>query len=184
LKKALVTTCLIAIVLMTGGFSCQKKKLAGSVPTFCPAPRTSKCPGPGDADANGCPAGGYKSDTGECIVTFAYYKEYGGCKDDHSPMKFYTKASPGNPSKYHLVSASVFDIQAAFTQINCDSHVPVGAVNEGKPFLINPNDKFSDFKPEHTSDDASPEAKDKCFKVTINPSVGDCIDPHIIISGN
>ena len=187
MKRLTIIGSAIVVVLIIGWFiyqSSRPKRLAGPpVPTSCPAPTTAKCPAPGDVDANGCPTGGYNSSTGECVVTFGFYKQYAGCKDDHHPMAIYTKASPGNPSKYHLVSDIVFNIQAAFTQIDCTSHAVVGTVNVGKPFLNNPNDDFSEFKPEHISDDADPAAIGKCFKVTINPTTGDCVDPHIIVKG-
>jgi hypothetical protein len=184
MRKLIITGSAIVVVLVIGFLiyqSSRPKKFAQPVPTSCPAPASAECPPHGGVDANGCPAGGYNSSTGECVVPFTFYKKYGGCRE-HDPMAFYTKASPGKPSKYHLVSDIVFHVQAAFTEIDCDSHVAVGAVNAGQPFLVNPNDNFSDFKHEHVSDDADPAMAGKCFKVTVNPAeVGDCIDPHIIV---
>jgi hypothetical protein len=186
MKKLVVASLSIVVVVVIAWFVyglLQKKTVtqAFPVPTSCPAPKAIECPSPGDVDANGCPTGGYDSSKGECLVTFEYYKKYAGCKDDtHHPMAFYTKASPGNPSKYHLVGPGVLDVQAAFTEIDCTSHVPAAAVNAGKPFLHTIDD-FSSFKHEHVSDDADPAAIGKCFKVMVNPSIGDCIDPHIII---
>jgi hypothetical protein len=186
MKRLTIIGSAVVVVLIVAWIvyrSSRPQGFAHPVPTSCPALKTIKCPGPGDVDANGCPKGGYDASTGECVVTLGYYREYGGCTDEHHPMVFRTKASPGNPSKYHLVSGIVFDIQAAFTEIDCISHVVVGPINGGSPFLRNFNDDFSDFKPGHISDDANPASIGKCFKVTVNPSTGDCIDPHIIIRG-
>ena len=190
MKRLTIIGSAILVVLIVGWIvyqsSSRPKKFlfVGPVPTSCPAPKAPKCPKPGDLDANGCPDKGYDPNKGECVVTLGYYRDYNGCPDEHHPMVFYTKPSPGNPSKYHLISASVLDIQAAFTEIDCKSHAVVGPVNAGKPFLRNFNDDFSEFRPEHISEDADPAMKDKCFKVTVNPSTGDCIDPHIIVRGN
>jgi hypothetical protein len=190
MKKLTVVGTAVVIVLIIGWIVYRAKRPQGfapPVPTSCPAPKPPiKCPGPGDVDANGCPKGGYDANKGECAVTFAYYKEYAGCTDEHNPTAFYTKASPGNPSKYHLISGTAFDIQAAFTEIDCKTHNAVAgaAVNAGKPFLRNFNDDFSEFKQEHISADADPAMIGKCFKVTVNLREGpDCIDPHIIVKG-
>jgi hypothetical protein len=190
MKRLTIIGSAILVVLIVGWIvyrssSPPKKFLfVGPVPTSCPAPKAPKCPKPGDVDANnGCPTGGYNANRGECAVTFSYYKDYAGCKDD-KPMEFYTKASLNKPSKYRLISGTAFDIQAAFTEIDCTSHEAVAAVNIGKPFLPT-GDVFSDFKSEHISGDADPAAIGKCFKVTVNLSGGpDCIDPHIIVRGN
>jgi len=128
--------------------------------------------------------GGFDQSTKVCTVTLKFYQTYGGCKDDQIPMTFYAHPTrPGQASKYRIVSASALDIQAAFTWIDCKDHGKMlGPVNLGKPFGFNPNDDFSQFKPEHTSEDADPAMKGRCFKVTVNPSPPEnCVDPHIII---
>src|SRR5271157_1973053 len=190
MKKLVIVCASIAVAVIIGWtiyHLLQQRNFAGAgagpaVPTSCPPPTTTDCPGPGDVDANGCPTGGYDSTTSECVVTFGFYQKFAGCKDEHYPMAFYTKASVGNPSKYHLRSG-VNPVQAAFTEIDCKPpHDTVGAVNAGQPFVSNPNVDFSKFKNDHISDVANPAVKDKCFKVTVNPKEIDyCIDPHIII---
>jgi len=118
MKRLTIIGSAILVVLIVGWIVYQsssppKKFLfVGPVPTSCPAPKAPKCPKPGDVDANnGCPTGGYNANRGECAVTFSYYKDYAGCKDD-KPMEFYTKASLNKPSKYRLISGTAFDIQA------------------------------------------------------------------------
>jgi hypothetical protein len=189
MKKLTVVGTAVVVVLIIGWIVFRPTQpQAHAVPTSCPAPTTNDCPKVNvDVDANGCPNGGYNPGTGECKVTFGYYKQYAGCKDEppnkHLPMAFYTTASPGKPSKYHLVSGVFWD-QAAFTEIDCATHEVVGPVNMGQPFLPT-NDNFSDFEKEHISGDADPAAIGKCFKVTVNPwLVGSCIDPHIIVKGD
>jgi hypothetical protein len=178
----------VAAVLVVGvvvTYSLHKKKVIRfSVPTSCPAVAVAKCPTKNDVDANGCPNGGYNAGTGECVVPFKYYTEYGGCADPHDGMIFYSQAG-GTPNKYHVVAGFFLDpIQVAFTEIDCNTHAPVGPINAGQPFAANPSDDFSIFQPDHVSGVADPNMNNKCFKVTVNPFWDDCIDPHVIIKGN
>jgi hypothetical protein len=189
MRKLVVVGSSIAIVLIVGWIAYQaflKKKshpakFGSGAALVCPS-LPNQCPDPKDLDQNGCP--NFDAAKGECSVSVDYYKEYGGCTDDHQGMAFYVNPKAGQASKFHIVTLDAkHPIAVEFTQIDCTTHDPKGVVGAGQPFLPS-RDDFSAFLFSHTSGAANPQAYDQCFKVIVQPRDADCIDPHIIIKGD
>jgi hypothetical protein len=188
MRKLVIVGASIAVVLVVGLIAYQAflkkksrpEKFGPGAALVCPS-LPNQCPNPKDLDQNGCP--NFVAARGECSLGVDYYKEYGGCADDHNGMAFYVNPKPGQASKYHIVTLdAAHPIAVEFTQIDCTTHHPKGIVGDGHPFL--PGDDFSVFLLSHTSGAANPQAYDQCFKVIVQPRDADCIDPHIIIKGD
>jgi hypothetical protein len=191
MRKLVIVGSSIAVVLVLGWIAydvflkkpAKPAKFGPGIALSCPAPATTDCPGPNDVDANGCP-NFVADDKGECSVSMKYYNEYGGCKDDHMGMAFYVNPKPGQASKYNIFTSDAkHPIAVEFTQIDCNTHMATGPIGGGHPFLPS-GDDFSVYLFSHTSGAANPQARDQCFKVSVQPRDADCIDPHIIIKGN
>ena len=188
MRKLVIVGVSIAVVL-GGAYLAYHFLTLGPAPTSfgkgvalsCPA-LPNECPGIHDVDVNGCP--NFNATTHECFVTLDYYKEYGGCLDDHKGMAFYVNPNATQPSKYHIASFAVLHpVAVEFTQIDCNTHAPIGPIGAGQPFLSS-GDDFSAYQWRHVSGTANPQAYDQCFKVIVQPKDADCIDPHIIIKGD